>query len=121
MNYSFYCRQSKMNSKGLAPIELSIVINGKRCFINLEMKESPSNFTKLLQQKKNNYLKDYLSTIQQQINKSILEIAKEGKELTSELLREYIQPIRGFQLPDSIVKYRQVPYIRERVFCVYRR
>ena len=34
-NVSFYCRESKKNKDGMAPIELSLVINGKRCYVQL--------------------------------------------------------------------------------------
>lgn len=34
---SFYCGKSKVNKKGLAPIELSVSLNGERKFINLPM------------------------------------------------------------------------------------
>ena len=34
-NASFYCRESKKNKDGTAPIEVSLVINGKRCYVQL--------------------------------------------------------------------------------------
>ena len=36
---SFYCRESKANREGLAPVEMSIIINGERCIITLPRKE----------------------------------------------------------------------------------
>ena len=37
----FYCRKSKADKQGLAPVELSIVINGERTYIRLPRKERP--------------------------------------------------------------------------------
>ena len=42
----FYCRSSKANKQGLAPLELSIILNGSRRFINLPSKFSPVEFNK---------------------------------------------------------------------------
>ena len=38
-NVSFYCRESKNNKDGLAPIELVIILNTRRCFIQLPRKD----------------------------------------------------------------------------------
>ena len=38
-NVSFYCRESKKNKDGLAPIELVIILNTRRCFIQLPRKD----------------------------------------------------------------------------------
>ncbi len=40
-NVSFYCRESKKNKDGLAPIEMVIILNTRRCFIQLPRKEYP--------------------------------------------------------------------------------
>ena len=34
-NFSFICRASKIDKKGFAPIELSIIINGTRTYVIL--------------------------------------------------------------------------------------
>ena len=38
-NVSFYCRESKKNKDGLAPIEMVIILNTRRCFIQLPRKD----------------------------------------------------------------------------------
>ena len=50
-NVSFYCRESKKNKDGLAPIELSLVINRKRCYVQLPRKEDPAQFKRELMSK----------------------------------------------------------------------
>ena len=51
---NFYCRQSKANKQGYAPIELSITLNGRRVFINLPRSEKPDDFKSLFQSKISN-------------------------------------------------------------------
>lgn len=43
---SYYCRQSKQNKAGLAPLELCIIINGDRVNLNLPVKFYPKDFNK---------------------------------------------------------------------------
>ena len=38
-NVSFCCRESKKNKDGLAPIELVIILNTRRCFIQPPRKD----------------------------------------------------------------------------------
>ena len=40
LGIAFYCRPSKASQKtGLAPVELSLIVNGKRIFLQLLRKE----------------------------------------------------------------------------------
>ena len=43
-NISFYCRHSKVDSDGYAPVEICIIINGKRTMLSLPRKEKPNVF-----------------------------------------------------------------------------
>lgn len=63
----YYCRPSKVNKEGQAPIELSIIINGDRVVINLPRKEIPATFNQLINQKRNNDLKDFLGAITRKV------------------------------------------------------
>jgi len=87
----FYCRQSKAAKNGLAPIELSIIINQKRCFINLPRKEYPQDFKKAITTRKNNDIKDYLNEVRNQFNQIMTDMMHNGIPLTSESLREYFK------------------------------
>ncbi len=51
---SFYCRESKANREGLAPVEMSIIINGERCIITLPRKEKLGEFKRNLHSKRDN-------------------------------------------------------------------
>ena len=90
-NVSFYCRESKKNKDGLAPIELSLVINGRRVFIQLPRKEYPAQFKKELKSKKGSDLKDYLSAIRIRLNEIETIFVQDGQALTAEALRDYFK------------------------------
>lgn len=88
-NINVYCRSSKADKNGLAPLEISILINGKRCFIQLPRKEKPEVFKKAVESKRNNEIKDYISEIHSQFNYIQLDMLKNHIPLTSDSLREY--------------------------------
>lgn len=88
-NVSFYCRKSKENAKGLAPVELSIVINGERVIITLPRKERPSEFKRAMEAKRQNDIKDYLESVRNRLNVLTTEIMDSGEPLTARTLRDY--------------------------------
>ena len=88
-NLSFYCRNSKADKKGLSPIEVSLIINGKRVFVNLPRKEYPETFKKMTEAKRSNDLKEYLEEIRIQFNNIQTELIKNGVPVTAESIREY--------------------------------
>ena len=88
-NVSFYCRESKKNKDGLAPIELSLVINGKRCYVQLPRKEAPAAFKRDLNSKKDNDLKDYIRSVRVRLNEIETAFFRDGQALTAEALKEY--------------------------------
>ena len=83
-NLAFYCRTSHMDKKGLAPIELSVSLNARRCIITLPMKMNPGAFEKQMAAKKNNELKAYVSSVDERIHDLQMEYATAGKVLTLE-------------------------------------
>lgn len=91
MAFSFYCRNSKVDRYGYAPIELSIIVGGKRVFINLPRKELPSVFKKSIKATKANPVKEYLSVQMNCVNSAIHTITSLGKPLTADALREYLK------------------------------
>lgn len=107
---NFYCRRSKANKQGLAPVEMSIIINGKREFLHLPRKEKPVEFEKMLDSKKGNDLKSYLEEIRIQSNKAITEILESGVALTANKLKEYIQNggYRKYTIEDLFTEYLEI-------------
>lgn len=90
-NVSFYCRESKKNKDGYAPIELSLVINGKRVFVQLPRKERPVQFKREVNGRKNTDLKDYLASVRIRLNEIETAFIRDGEALTAEALKEYFK------------------------------
>ena len=88
-NVSFYCRSSKANTKGLAPIEMSLIINGERVIVTLPRKENPKQFKTAVQAKRGNELKEYLEATRKRLNTITTEMMEQGILLTPKTLREY--------------------------------
>lgn len=99
---SYYCRKSKATTRGLAPVEVSIVVNGKRTFINLPRKIEPETFEKLYNQKKTNELKDYLNVYTQKIYEVQKELMLSGTPITAHTIKEYIKTggVKTYTLED---------------------
>ena len=93
MNYQFYCRASKATKNGLAPIELSITIDGKRKIIQLERKEYPEQFKKLMASKRANDLSQYIDTMRDKINKALNYALLSGQPISVALIEDYITVI----------------------------
>ena len=106
-NVSFYCRESKTNSKGLAPIELSVIINGERAIITLPRKESPKNFKAAVSAKRNNEIKDYLEAVRKRLNAISTEMMEQGIMLTAKSLREFFMygGVRHFTIEGLFNEY----------------
>lgn len=85
---AFVCRESKKNKQGLAPIELSITLNGTRKFVNLPRKEKPCDFNR---KHRNSDLEDYLSLMRSRVNSIMTEMIANGEPLTTEAIREYVK------------------------------
>ena len=91
LNVSFYCRPCKASKKGLAPIELSLIINGERAYITLPRKEYPETFKKSIGMKKTNPVKEYLEATRGRLNDIITEMMDEGIMLNTQTLSEYFR------------------------------
>ena len=90
-NVSFYCRESKKNKDGLAPIELVIILNTRRCFIQLPRKEYPEKFRAQTSGKKRTDLIDYLDGVRARLNQIVTNFLKEGQPLTADALKAYFK------------------------------
>ena len=98
----FYCRNSKAGRNGLAPIEVSLIINGSRVFINLPRKELPGEFKKAIGQRRNNPIKDYLFEVRNKFNQIQTDMMRANIPLTAESLKEYFKTggVKPYTLED---------------------
>ena len=90
-NISFYCRESKKNRDGLAPIELSLVINSKRCYVQLPRKEYPEVFKKALVSKRSNDIREYLDGVRLRLGEITTLFLQQGTPLTADALKGYFK------------------------------
>ena len=106
----FYCRESKATKNGLSPIEASIIINGKRVFINLPRKETPEDFKRLTTSKKGNDLKEYLYEVRTKFNEVQTDMMRNNIPLTAASLKEYFKSggVKPYTLEDVWTDYLQI-------------
>lgn len=88
---TFYCRKSKLSTKGTAPVEVSVCINGERMVASLPRRAIPAEFNKQMASKKRTPLKDYTNSIITKIEELQLNLLIQGKPFTKEELRNAIR------------------------------
>lgn len=111
---SFYCRESKKDRNGYAPLECSVTICGERRFLNLPMKFKPQDFNK---KRPSQEIIETLDLWRGKINSYMIELMKVGRPITSEILRRAIQEggvmIRPYTVGDLFDDYLNI--LRKRV------
>ena len=89
-NISFYCRKSKENTKGFAPIEVRVCHNGNSFMTSLPRKANPQDFKMQMASRKQTAIKTYTSAIASKIEDLQIKLLLEGKPFTKETLQTYI-------------------------------
>ena len=114
-NINFVCRQSKVTKLGKAPVEMSIIINGKRVYLTLPRKESPKEFQKLITSKRQNDLKEYLELMYQKVLTAQTILMQQGTVVNPTSIKEYIQNgcSTSYTIEDLFVEYLKI--LRKRV------
>lgn len=109
-NIGFVCRQSKVTKAGKAPVEMSIIINGKRTYLTLPMKEDPKQFQKFVASKKMNPMKEYLEQIYQKVVVAQTELVKNDIPVTAMSLKDYIQNgcTNSYTIDDLFTEYLKI-------------
>ena len=102
MNVQFYCRPCKANKNGYAPVEISIIVAGKRAIVSLPRKEKPDEFTKNLTSKRDNDTRRYCEAMRRNINTAVTNIAEAGEALTLDNLKQYLKTggVKPFTVED---------------------
>lgn len=114
-NISFVCRPSKVTRTGKAPVEMSIIINGKRTYLSLPIKEDPKVFQKAITSKKSNPIKEYVEQMYQKVTIAQTELLKQGNPITPVTIKEYIQNgcSNSYSVEDLFTEYLKI--LRKRV------
>lgn len=109
-NIGFVCRQSKATKSGKAPVEMTIIINGKRVCLTLPRKEDPKQFQKLIASKKMNPLKEYLEEMYQKVLTAQTDLMKQGVQADPIHLKEYIQNgcTTSYTVEDLFTEYLKI-------------
>ena len=85
---NFYCRRSKTNKSGEAPIECSVIINGDRVMFNLAMKADPTEFNR---KKKPQEITDYLDLERVKVKKVVNDMLENDVPVNASNLRECLR------------------------------
>lgn len=103
-NLNIYCRKSKADKNGVAPLELSININQKRCFINLPYKAKPEDFNR---KRRPAELQEYVNITMGNINHILNDMARYGVPVTAENLRSYLRTggFKPYSIEDLFTEY----------------
>lgn len=106
-NISFLVRPSKMNKQGEAPIELSIIINGDRTYINTNRRCKPSNWDAKRQLvKRDKDTNEYLAECRKKLLQCQTQLTKEGIEVTTANIKNlYVSD--GLVKPTLLKEYRK--------------
>lgn len=119
----FYCRQSKANKDGLSPMELSIILNGERKFINLPVKFSPKEFNRTRPPKE---ITESINAWRYRITDHTTQMMNQGIPVTAESLREVIRTggVRHYTVGDLFNDYLSI--LKDRIgqdltYNVYRK
>lgn len=112
--FSFYCRESKTGKKGTAPIEMSIVLGGKRVFINLPRHEKPTAFRKAMTETKDNDIKRFCKAAEHNAKAAVTDLMEKGLSLTAEDLRQYIKygGVKPYTIKDLFDDYLKAIRLR---------
>lgn len=100
-----YCRPSKADKSGKAPLELSISINGKRVFYRLPHPNiDPADFNRKRRPKE---LQEYLDSITAAINGVIIDMTVNGVPITATALKHYISTggFRSYTVGDMLADF----------------
>lgn len=104
---SYYCRRSKADRNGQAPIELGITINGSRKFINCAMKCDWKEFG---YKRKPKHIQDFIDTHRVLVTNIVTEMARQGIPLTAETLRGYLRTggVKSYTIKDLFTDYMKL-------------
>ena len=107
----FYCRPSKENKDGMSPLELSIVLNGERKFINLPVKFSPRDFNRARPPKE---ITECMDAWRYRITDYTTQMMNQGIPVTAESLREVIRTggVKNYTVGDLFNDYLSILKVR---------
>lgn len=94
LSTNFYCRQSKVDKCGEAPIELGVNVDGNRFFVNLPRKCKPRELDSQ---------GEYTSAVENRIRDYELWCLTKGRKITADGIKEFIR--NGWSVPAEDLGY----------------
>lgn len=106
---TFYCRESKADRNGFAPIEAVITLNGRRSVISMPRKEKPKHFQKEVKKRGECELKEWCDLMRSRLYAVQTELIKQGLPITSSTIRDYAKHggTKVFRLDELIAEYNK--------------
>lgn len=107
-----YCRASKANKKdGLSPIEVSIISNGKRVFLQTQYKCDAKEFAK---KRRPAEIENYCSTVTARVNTILLDMMQHGEPVTADAVKAYLKNggYKSFQISDLFDEFLSILSLR---------
>lgn len=114
-NVSFYCRKSRADKSGLAPVEMSIIINGQRELVTLPRKERPEQFKTAVTSRRRTDIRDYLEATRRRLNAIVTEMMEQGVLLSAQTLRSYFQygGVKFFTIQTLFDEYLEIVHKKD--------
>lgn len=104
----FYAREAKVSKKtGLTPLEMSLILNGKRVYLNLPYKVRPEDYQK---KRKPQEIQDIENEYRSKVNDIIYSLMREGLPVTANTIREYLRTggIKSKEIKDLFEEYLSI-------------
>lgn len=102
-----YCRQSKANKEGLSPVEVSIISNGKRVFLQTQYRCKASDFNR---KRRPQEVDQYCNSITARVNTILLEMLQAGIPVTADAVKTYLKNggYKSYQICDLFDEYLSI-------------
>ena len=93
LNYSFLCRPSKVGNPvlGLAPIELCINFDGKRTYVQLNLKATPEDFKKAMAGKGSPEILDFITEVRRKLTEIQTTMMARNIPLNAETIKDFFK------------------------------
>lgn len=102
-----YCRASKANKDGLSPVEVSIISNKRRVFLQTQYRCKAADFNRKRRPKE---IDEYCNSITARVNTILLEMLQAGVPVTADSVKMYLKNggYKAFSVADLFDEYLSI-------------
>lgn len=86
-NVSFVCRASKANRLGTAPIEMTVTVDRKRTYVQMNLRAKPEDFKTAMSGAGNTEILEYVTALRKKVDSIIVDYTKKGIPVTAESIK----------------------------------